>query len=482
MSIETGQPRFCVPSITKYSVDWLTLVFLSLQFVLMTTLQLPLQYGSYDVGFEYRCIYDKKRFYQTSFPNKQTTLRPIPINTWYPAKNRQPVSKMSYQDYWNFYSPNSSLNVFHQRLKAYHIEKTRLYFSGKEDKDWTSNDETHFLQLLQSHTIATQNAPMIEEAFPMIVYHQGLDAHIDDNALMMEYLASWGYVVVNSSYHSTNAKTLALDWDLERSIADMEAIIQYKNKKNNVNAKQLILIGHSFGAQAMLGFVGKKYEAYQKSLKAVISLDSTIDYDFYQKNSRILEVLTAKKSQFQTPILAFARLSASFTLLNSLLFAQRYYCKIGHLLHNDFISIGAIAAWFRFKNLQNEDGIVWQNYQQICVLTRCFLDASVKKEPRSQMLFKKPNFEKISMEGLQCEQLQNGTTERTHLPYTIGDSKPPTFDQLINLIQTEGKSVVPLLQKQFPKASIFSDLSLEEVEEYVLKCLGTSGLNKFINE
>ncbi|MEZ4883307.1 MAG: DUF1749 domain-containing protein [Chitinophagales bacterium] len=429
-------------------------------------LQLPLQYGPYNVGFRYHCIFDEGRFYQTSFPDNQTTLRPVPLNVWYPTQKTAAKPNMRYQNYWDFESKESALISFHERMKHHHIEKARLYFSGKEDKDWTEVDEKRFQQLMQSQIMATKNAPVLEEAFPMIIYHQGLDAHIDDNALMLEYLASWGYVVVSSSFHPMDAKTLGIDWDLERSIADIEIIIQYKKRKFHIKENEIALIGHSFGAQVVLGFMGEKYANYRNSLKAAILQDTTIDYDFYTSNPKILEILSSKQDQFQTPILAFARLSSTFTWLNTLQYARRYYCKVGHVSHNDFVSIGAIAASLQSKNKHDNSAIVWQNYQQTCVLTLCFLDAFVKQIPQSQKLFEENAFEKMSADGLQCEQLQPGRTQRHFTPYQIGNSKAPTFEQLIELINREGIDVFYQLYKQFPKASIFTPLIIKELGAY----------------
>ncbi|MGB0931062.1 MAG: alpha/beta hydrolase, partial [Chitinophagales bacterium] len=339
-------------------------------------LQLPLQYGPYNVGYKYHCLFDEGRFYQTSHPNPQTTLRPIPLNTWYPAQKTETKSRMVYEDYWDFQSKDSCLAVFHQRLKNYNIEKAHLYFTGKGAANRTEADEQSFRRLRQSRVMSSRNAPEIEEAFPMIVYHQGLDAHIDDNVLLLEYLASWGYVVVSSSYHSMDATTMNIDWDVKRSVADVEVVLQYQKRQFNVKSNQIVLMGHSFGAQAMMSFVAEKYAQYGNKLKGLILLDSTIDYAFYKKNDRCLNVVSKLKStQFQTPTLAFARLSATFKLLNQLPSTHRYYCKVGHVLHNDFISIGATAAAFRSEKSQDDFAIIWRNYQQICVFVHHFLEA-----------------------------------------------------------------------------------------------------------
>lgn len=432
-------------------------------------LQLPLQYGPYNVGFKYQCIFDEGRFYQTYHPNQQTTLRPIPLNIWYPAQKTEVKSRMLYEDYWDFQSKDSVLTTFHQRLKNYNIEKAHLYFTGKEAANRTEEDEQYFQRLRQSRVMSTRDAPKIEQAFPMIVYHQGLDAHIEDNVLMLEYLASWGYVIVSSSYHSMDAKSMTIDWDVKRSVADIELILQYQKRQFNVKNNQIVLMGHSFGAQAMMSFVGEKYGKYDNKLKALVLLDSTIDYAFCEKSDRCLRVVSKlKNTQFQTPTLAFARLSATFELLNQLQSTHRYYCKIGHLLHNDFISIGATAATFRSKKSQDEFAVIWRNYQQICVFVHHFLEAFVKDNPKSKWLFEKENFEKQSQDSLQCEQLAQGVTTRPFIPYSKESLQAPTFEQLVDLIQREGREVFDELYKRFPDAPIFTPVSVEELGEYFL--------------
>lgn len=441
-------------------------------------LQLPLQYGPYEIGFKYHCIFDENRFYQTSYPNKQTTLRPIPLNIWYPAKKNSENPNMYYRDYWEFKSKDSCLEVFHQRLKNYNIEKAALYSTGKEAADRTPADKQHFQQLQQSRVKAKRNAPKIEQAFPIVVYHQGLSAHIEDNVLLLEYLASWGYVVVNSCYHSMNAKKMDVDWDLERSIKDIEAILHYQKRQFNVKDDQIALIGHSFGAQAVLGWISKKQAKFGNRFKAAVLLDSTIDYDFYKKNSQILELFSHQQSHFQVPLLVFARLSATFNLLNQLQSTNRYYCKIGHLYHNDFISIGATAAAFRSQNSQDDFATIWQNYQQICVFIHHFLDAFVKNKPKSQRLFEGNYFEKLSTNRLQCERLQPEESQRTFEPYPINSPKAPTFEQLVDLLQREGMSVFYDLHRRFPNAPIFANVGVEELGEYFLEYLNETDLGR----
>ncbi len=445
-------------------------------------LQLPLQYGPHDIGFKYHCIFDERRFYQTYHPEHQTTLRPIPLNIWYPAQKTIEVSSMYYQDYWNFQSSDSSLTSFHHRLKNDSIEKARLYFSGKKIEDRTELDEELFQELLQSPVKALKNAPKVEESFPLVIYHQGLNAHIEDNFLLLEYLASWGYIVVSSSYHPMNAQTLGIDWDLERSIKDIETIIQYQQRQFNVKDSQIALIGHSFGAQVMLGLMGEKYEKYRSRFKASVLIDSTLDYEFYKKNPRILEILATKQHQFQNPILAFARLSATFDLLNKLQSANRYYCKIGQLLHNDFISIGVMETLIRSKKHQGDFKVIWQRYQQVCVFTHHFLETFVKNNSKSQKLFEKNNFEKLSGDGLQCELLQRGKSKRFVETYQKESRKAPTFEQLVELLQKEGMEAFYELYRQFPHASIFAPVAVEELGEYFLEYLKMPDLAREIVE
>ena len=88
----------------------------------------------------------------------------------------------------------------------------------------------------------------------MVIYHPGLGGTFDDNAVAYEYLASHGYVVLSSAYQSADSSSLNIDGDLATSLDDLQFLLRYAATLPFADVSKVAAMGHSYGAQAVLGW------------------------------------------------------------------------------------------------------------------------------------------------------------------------------------------------------------------------------------
>jgi dienelactone hydrolase len=110
--------------------------------------------------------------------------------------------------------------------------------------------------------------------FPAVLYFGGLNAQINDNAIMAEYLASHGYVVASISLIGPSDEQTfqsRTSDDLEASVRDMEFAWSVLQNEPDIDKTKLAVMGHSVGAiEAVI--LGMR----NANVSVVIGLDGTV--------------------------------------------------------------------------------------------------------------------------------------------------------------------------------------------------------------
>jgi dienelactone hydrolase len=338
--------------------------------------------GPHKVGFRSSWEFDYTRTYTIQFKDgtryaSGKAPRPVLINIWYPATPGRQSKSMVYSDYLSLKSENTSLKTFIKELAVYNRNVLISYGIGQETVEDSLSKENNKLleQMLTGKMAAIRNAPVVKGKFPLVIYHQGLGGSVEDNAVLCEYLASQGYVVINSSYHSAGGKHYNLDWDLDRSIGDLDFLLQKAGELPFVDWTNIAVMGHSYGAQAVIAYAARPNSV----VDAVISLDSTIDYGgIHFKGFAKLFVNILGKKHLAAPMLVMANPEASFAVMDSLVYADRFYHTISDLEHNDFTSQAVIG-----KRLKQEEGLYQLGYETICRLVHKFLQTYLQQADSS---------------------------------------------------------------------------------------------------
>ncbi len=330
-----------------------------------------LKAGPYGVGFRATYQADTARWYDADYPSpgkpQVKRPRPILIALWYPAPPDQGKA-MVHRDYFRVLTLDSGAPEFAPRLRKFTHEQAALYMLGKEFDELSADERGRFDGLLATPVFAVLNAPAAEGRFPVVLYHPGLGGTYEDNAVACEFLASHGYVVVSSAYQPADSSELSIDGDLETSFADLAFLLRYAATLPFVDADKVAAMGHSYGAQAVLGWRAQP----GSPLDAVVFLDSALEYTgFDAPQFAKLKAAVERNPKSSTPILLFAdrERHPKFESFDPYLkFAPRYEVGTAALEHNAFVSQGAVVK---------EDD-VRRRYEAVCDLALKFLDAYVR--------------------------------------------------------------------------------------------------------
>jgi pimeloyl-ACP methyl ester carboxylesterase len=416
-----------------------------------------LEPGPYAVGYDAYFTYDYSRVYNpvllTDYHSPQTGLtfhndtpppkrhRPILVNIWYPAVPDSESQFMRHGEYLaletirvedtngvednggggtadvlsaveepcsanvadaNTGRKDDTLQNFIQELIAFQRDVISQEVMNKPLNELSDEENAIFSQFLDTKTAAIRQAAPTAGRFPVIINHQGLGGAFEDNTVLFEFLASHGYVIANSAYQSENAAYLNIDWDLNRSVKDMEFLLNVLRGHPCADMNKVGVMGQSYGGQAAMAWRAETNSV----VDAVVSLDSTLEYapvgepGFGQLTEKLQQV-----RNMTAPMLLFASKKGqpNFSHYSGLRYAKRYYATVDYLQHNDYISHGAIGSDFQVASLEqpaeceqpaqpaldeaseeaaqlSERKEVRKSYAIVCLHTLCFLNAYLKKD------------------------------------------------------------------------------------------------------
>ncbi|MGG6240966.1 alpha/beta fold hydrolase [Nodosilinea sp. AN01ver1] len=340
--------------------------------------------GPYPVGFQSFIAYDYSRRYDlhSTQPGAATPRlkgRPIVVQVWYPAQPPEDTATMPYEAYLTVSSPDDSLQAFVEQLNRFTREAERRW-SGLDAADTDA-----FQRFLQTPTGCYLNAPPLDGSYPAVIYHQGLGGSIVDNPVLLEFLASHGYVVATSAYPPEHGLWFGVDSDLNRSIKDMACVINALGDRYGVDPARIGLIGHSYGASAVLAYAAEA----QANVGAVVSLDSTREWNpAYDHLYRNIAERLSRAERFSVPLMIFSKVTPTVTFehYETLSHADRYYVTVQHLGHNDFVTPGPTASTLAGDRVDEQEPLIRSTSQVVCQSVLAFLNAYLKEEPNSENL------------------------------------------------------------------------------------------------
>jgi len=338
--------------------------------------------GSQGVGFRTLFRYDGSRTWKTTRTYDGTFSpdlagRPIQINVWYPARVDKSAKKMRFVDYVEQSAPDAfrKLNDIMQRRNR--------------DDAMASVPRSEIPALQMAEMNAYRDAPSAPGRFPVVLYFGGLNAQINANAILAEYLASYGYVVASisligpSDEQSFQARTAD---DLEACVRDMELAWSVLQDLPNVDRAKLAVMGHSVGAMEAV-ILGLR----NANVSAVIGLDGTYGFPGLsavlthsygyapdKMRSAFLDLRRAQGAQGNEPL--------DFTVVESFRHSDRTFITIEKMHHSDFTSFAMVGAQFRVPPPTDYPLNGWNRetgrdgYERACRIVLAFLDAKLKSK------------------------------------------------------------------------------------------------------
>jgi len=329
-----------------------------------------LEPGPHAVGFHASWTSDPARTYSRPVLSGEHP-RPILVNVWYPARP-DAGAPMPHAAYLEPAPGPAELAPLARELSAYAREVATEQIAGSPEEELETATGDRLAELLATPTGAVRGAPREPGPFPLVLYHAGYGSSYEDNAVLCEYLASHGYLVLGSAFLRADGSSLNVDAQ-EASARDLELLIEEACTEWGADRARVALIGHSGGAHAAIRFVSRT----DPPVAAVVSLDTTQDYHSFEDHRWDDMVPRALEhgADIDIPLLFVARQHATFRLADRLTAAPRLYLTFRDLEHDEFIAQGVLAAEFGGRP---EAPAIRAGYGELCRAIRLFLDAELK--------------------------------------------------------------------------------------------------------
>jgi dienelactone hydrolase len=325
--------------------------------------------GRFPVGFRAAYQLDPARAYDSGYPLRgaiaPASPRPVFIAVWYPAAAPHDTA-MGYRDYFRALTGDSAASDFAQRLRRFTRDAACRAMLGKDYEKLTDEERAAWEGALATPVFATLDVPAAEGKYPVVIYHPGASSTFEENAVLCEFLASHGYVVLSSAYQSPDSSHLNIEADLATSLADMSVLLRYAATLPFANAGRAAAIGHDFGAQAAMAWRTR----HDSPLQAVVALDSSLVYLPLDRFGE-LRALLERYPESPCPVLIFGdrKRNARFEGFDPYLrFAASYRATTVGLEH---------AAYLSQSYAARPDGVP-ADYRALCDAILRFLDGHLK--------------------------------------------------------------------------------------------------------
>ncbi|MEM7200767.1 MAG: hypothetical protein AAF628_10905, partial [Planctomycetota bacterium] len=273
-----------------------------------------LQPGPHPVGFRTLWKLDYSRTYRTAFDDGATygaekAPRPVLINQWYPAAGESDAAAMPYRRYLDIRSEDAQLKKLALALIDYAQTVMAQGILGQPLEHVEGEKREFFDRLLATPTACRLGASPGAGPFPLVIYHAGTASSFEDNAILCEYLASHGFVVLGSAYQDAEGDSLRVDAG-GGSVRDLEFLARFARTLPYVDWGRVAVVGHSAGGQAALRFAARP----DSVANSVVLLDTTQDYYSLEMPTYrdLVDEIARGSTNVVAPILAVAGPEAMF--------------------------------------------------------------------------------------------------------------------------------------------------------------------------
>jgi len=335
--------------------------------------------GPYRVGFRALFRFDTSRTWRITRDFRGTFSadlngRPVQINVWYPAAVADATKPMRFGDYVDQHAPDE-FSKFNAVMK----ERNR-----RNAADSVPREQLTVLQAMPVNAFA--EAPAAEGRFPAVLYFGGLDAEINSNAVLAEYLASNGYIFASISLLGPNDEQTFQSRtpdDLEASVRDMEFAWSILAQEPYADKTKLAVMGHSAG-----GVEAALFGMRNANLSAVIALDGT--YGFQGLSSVLTDSYGYAAQKIRAAFLDLRRAQGAqgnepldLSTVESFRYSDRTFITIQKMHHSDFTSFAMVAEKFHTPITAKYPLNGWDRetaksgYEQACKIVLAFLRAEV---------------------------------------------------------------------------------------------------------
>jgi pimeloyl-ACP methyl ester carboxylesterase len=291
-------------------------------------LQIDEAYGAYDVGFKVLHTFDHSRSFLGIQNNAEKIdegigFRPMQIAIWYPAKAKQTDTHINYEDYFYLKAHETGEVIMTDQVKLEII---------KEFMESDPVAQERFNQEMKLPVMAYLNADPATGKFPLMIYGPSWWSTSFENALLFEFLASHGYIILSSPSMGPEIREMPLSAiGMETQARDMEFLLAKAAELPSADLGKVAVAGFSWGGLSNVIMASR-----HKGVDAWIGLDPSVHeaYDLFEKTPY------NNYSNFTMPTLFVNSASYihSTAFLDSLLHSEAYMVNLPTLEHTDLAS------------------------------------------------------------------------------------------------------------------------------------------------
>ncbi len=309
-----------------------------------------LKKGPYQVGYKTLLTHDLSRNYLDEH-------KPIQIYVWYPTKDSTSPG-MVFGDYFEDAVKDFGNDSVYSKLVLNDIIEE--FKSGALNPSFNSQISDAEFEIISNTKIpCIREAKPAEGKFPLVLHtHVSGVLH---QSIMLEYLASHGFVVMSISMYNTAPVYYGRGEDgsyaLLSSSDDLGFVLAQARQFDFVDPAKAAVVG-------MLAANGLAFQFKESLVDAIACLDCSSDWS--EEYQRELPFFDPRK--IRIPILEIINSDIpdqNTTFLDSLPFSDRYVLRLKDFLHSDFYPFPKIAHPDASKD--------HRKYEFVSELTRQFL-------------------------------------------------------------------------------------------------------------
>ena len=383
-----------------------------------------LEHGAYQVGFKTIEQYDQTRTYQPKldyFGNliEGERARPIQICIWYPAEKTKDSPKMVYGDYNFPYPENDEFFNHVSRLQGRETNYLYYVFQGNAGLP---------LDFISVEMNAVRDAPPVAGKFPLLIYCSDSQDGYADNALLCEYLTSYGFIVATTPALGARDVNAQLNsGDLEAQLGDKQVLYAALKRQPDVDMDKIGVFGVGTGGlQAFL------FPMRNTDIDAALSMNGS----FLSANNQEL-VKSAPYFDYMNLTRPFMNIypddreNTDLSLVDSLRYTDRYNVKLNMTSPIPCKSYRIFASSLPEVADSISDAEL-DGYRLLCKQVYGFFNARLSGD-----------------DDLIKNLAVNQDSDKIVISYTEGSAIPPTRAEFINIVRQHSVSEAVEIYEKF---------------------------------
>jgi len=245
--------------------------------------QLP--WGTHSVGFRYVNARDNNRTYSRArnadgdLSTSQET-RPIQIGIWYPSVEADDSKRMSFFDYVVLDEVQGRIGVPNESdyIAAEHRYLSADLWTGESDAEQLTKN----LSLLLRANFNAQ--PVHGSRFPLVVFAGHEYFGLSSNAILHEFIASHGFVVVSFKNNAVFPGARNFKQHVNATADDVRFAKRFAEVFDNANPEKMVIAGNSLGALSIFDValdIWSPHNGRGYPFRGIVSINGDIGSTYY---------------------------------------------------------------------------------------------------------------------------------------------------------------------------------------------------------